>query len=311
VSDADKQHLDPALRQALIREWANGYAVGRADLAPSLFGSSMTQTSVHAALLGTRRDWVRDLGIATLAGLFLGLTGPFGSYLNGAPLIRLAYWLCALWIGLPIQGALVRVALALARRWRTSEVLLLAAAAILAAIPIAVLCRIGAVSLWGAPIERIGIAEWYGQTLLIAAFFAIGHTLLNRFRLRILNRHAETIPDRLAAVPVPEPVDFRARLPPDLGRDILALQMEDHYVRAHTSHGSVLILLPLHRAIEELGAPGLRIHRSWWVARHAIAGCVRDGRNLRLRLSNGLEAPVARASVAAVRAEGLLGPAKI
>jgi DNA-binding LytR/AlgR family response regulator len=52
--------------------------------------------------------------------------------------------------------------------------------------------------------------------------------------------------------------------------------------------------------------PGLKVHRSWWVARGAVASVVQDGRDLRLRLSNGLEAPVARTNVAAVRAAGLL-----
>jgi DNA-binding LytR/AlgR family response regulator len=87
--------------------------------------------------------------------------------------------------------------------------------------------------------------------------------------------------------------------------------MEDHYVRAHTRLGSALILIPLRQAVEELGGlPGLRIHRSWWVARHAVVGSMQDGRNVRLRLANGLFAPVSRGSVAAARAFGLLTPAE-
>ncbi|MEE3625334.1 LytTR family DNA-binding domain-containing protein [Nitrospirillum sp. BR 11752] len=78
-------------------------------------------------------------------------------------------------------------------------------------------------------------------------------------------------------------------------------------MRAHTAQGSALVLIPLHQAVAELDAvPGLRVHRSWWVARHAVTAVVRDGRNLRLRLSNGIEAPIARASVATVRAAGWL-----
>jgi len=51
---------------------------------------------------------------------------------------------------------------------------------------------------------------------------------------------------------------------------------------------------------------GLQVHRSWWVARRAIAGVERDGRNLRLKLIDGETAPVSRASVAKLRAAGWL-----
>jgi hypothetical protein len=41
------------------------------------------------------------------------------------------------------------------------------------------------------------------------------------------------------------------------------------------------------------------------VALDAVRGVLRDGRNLRLRLANGLEVPVARRAVALARAAGL------
>jgi len=96
---------------------------------------------------------------------------------------------------------------------------------------------------------------------------------------------------------------FLARLPPRLGRDLLCLQMEDHYVRAHTSTGSDLILIPLHQAVAELqGLDGLQVHRSWWVSRGAVVAVERDGRSVRLKLRNGVCAPVSRRAVAALKA---------
>jgi DNA-binding LytR/AlgR family response regulator len=78
-------------------------------------------------------------------------------------------------------------------------------------------------------------------------------------------------------------------------------------VRAHTARGSDLILIPLKDAIAELeGVDGLQVHRSWWVARGAVAEALSSGRNLTLRLTNGLEAPVSRASIATLRATGWL-----
>jgi DNA-binding LytR/AlgR family response regulator len=115
---------------------------------------------------------------------------------------------------------------------------------------------------------------------------------------------------RADPAPVPDAAengDFLRRLPPRLGQRLLALEMEDHYVRAHMAAGSALILIPLHRAIAELGSVnGVQTHRSWWVARDAVTGVVRDGRNVRLQLANGVEAPVARTKIASLRAAGLL-----
>ncbi|MDP1910079.1 MAG: LytTR family DNA-binding domain-containing protein, partial [Hyphomicrobium sp.] len=71
---------------------------------------------------------------------------------------------------------------------------------------------------------------------------------------------------------------------------------------------SALILLRMRDAEAELtGVDGLRIHRSWWVARSAVEKVLRDGRGYKLRLTNGLEPPVARDRVAALKAAGWIG----
>ena len=93
-----------------------------------------------------------------------------------------------------------------------------------------------------------------------------------------------------------------------LADDVLALQMEDHYVRVHRLHGSELILMPLGRAIESMTAEELRTHRSWWVARHAIITVEGDARSMRLR--HGLIAPVARSAIAHLKAAGWIHPPK-
>jgi DNA-binding LytR/AlgR family response regulator len=83
--------------------------------------------------------------------------------------------------------------------------------------------------------------------------------------------------------------------------------MEDHYVRVHTANGSRLVAGPFERVIAGLGdREGMKVHRSWWVSRAAVVGVEVDGRNLRLRLSNDLRAPVSRASVAKLRQVGWL-----
>ena len=52
------------------------------------------------------------------------------------------------------------------------------------------------------------------------------------------------------------------------------------------------------------GIDGAQVHRSWWVARDAVEDVKRDGRNLRLVLPGGLEAPVSRARVVELKEAG-------
>ena len=105
------------------------------------------------------------------------------------------------------------------------------------------------------------------------------------------------------AAAVARPPDFLDRLPAALGRELLALENEDHYVRAHTAVDSMLILMRLRDAVAELeGVDGTQVHRSWWVARAAVAEVVRRDRTITLRLTTGLEVPVARANAADLRA---------
>jgi DNA-binding LytR/AlgR family response regulator len=100
---------------------------------------------------------------------------------------------------------------------------------------------------------------------------------------------------------------FLDMLPSHLGRALICLENEDHYVRVHTALGSALILMRMRDAVAQLhGADGERVHRGWWVSRHAVAEVVRRERNISLRLTDGREVPVARANVATLRARGWL-----
>lgn len=265
---------------------------------------------MEEGVLGDRRTWIRAFAAATFLGVVVGLVGPFGSFYNDSLAILVGYWVVALWLGTGLLGVALRFAFLWSRTWSLARAAaLVALATVLAAVPLAMLCRLLAQALWPGPISRIGWPLWYGQTLLMSLCCAVGYGVLGGHLRRASQRRPPSAGAAVETQPVAAPITgrFLNRLPSALGRDLLALQMEDHYVRAHTPQGSALVLIPLHQAVAELDAvPGLRVHRSWWVARHAVSTVVRDGRNLRLRLSNGIEAPVARASVATVRAAGWL-----
>jgi hypothetical protein len=121
---------------------------------------------------------------------------------------------------------------------------------------------------------------------------------------------------RVAALPPTEPAsspptstlpDFFRRIPPALGRDLLALEMEDHYLRIHTALGSDLVLMRLRDALAELGPErGRQVHRSWWVAEGAVASVDRTPNRLVLILRNGLQVPVSKTYRDSVKEAGWL-----
>ncbi len=100
---------------------------------------------------------------------------------------------------------------------------------------------------------------------------------------------------------------FRARFPAGLTGQLLCLEMEDHYLRIHTDRGSDIILMRMSDAERELdSASGMRVHRSWWVARAAVTGLRREGTRLELLLENGLTVPVGKTYRSALRDAGWL-----
>lgn len=108
------------------------------------------------------------------------------------------------------------------------------------------------------------------------------------------------------AVPVPLPADaplppvpagpLLSRLPPTIGRDIIALSAQEHYTQVHTSAGSSLVLMRFADAMTaaEAVTAGSRVHRSHWVARSAVCGIEGEGEKMVVCLSNGMMVPVSR-----------------
>ena len=99
---------------------------------------------------------------------------------------------------------------------------------------------------------------------------------------------------------------LHARLPAGFP-PIIALMVEDHYVHLIAQARSAMLLMPLAEAVALMPqGTGAQVHRSWWVAQSAVAGHRRKGRDVRLVLAGGKEAPVSRAMVAELREKGWL-----
>ena len=71
--------------------------------------------------------------------------------------------------------------------------------------------------------------------------------------------------------------------------------------------GEALILRRFGDALADVAAlDGLRVRRSWWVARDAVQAAEREGERITLLISNGVRVPVSRTYLLAVREAGLL-----
>ncbi len=241
------------------------------------------------------RGWARDAAFATSVGLCLGLIGPFATYLSPLP-FRLVYWTGLLWAGMTFYGLAIRAALWAARHSRVPAALWLAAFSLVASGPMSAMSAVVATHFW-PPLRAMSALEWYGQSVALSLPLVMTWGVLTRRMAPFARR----TPERAGAGPP-------GTLPERLTRGLICLQMEDHYVRVHTRSGSELVLLSMREAVAQLGArKGERVHRSWWVARDAVTDVVADGRNLRLQLVGGLEAPISRSQVGRLRALGWLG----
>jgi hypothetical protein len=88
--------------------------------------------------------------------------------------------------------------------------------------------------------------------------------------------------------------EFYARLPLAIGRDIVAISSDMHYLHVHTSLGKCMILGSLREAAAMLGDAGMLTHRSHWVAHAHVERLVRRDGNWECLASGGLRIPVSR-----------------
>lgn len=254
----------------------------------------------------TLRQVLIDLAVMSVIGLFLGLIGPFGTI--ATPLAwRLLSWLAFAYVGYAIYRPMGQAVFWAERTLALPRAGLWIAAVLIATLPMSFVVQL--VTSLPAPVL------WPGLEVMMATYFSvlvIGGAVTLLFNL--LKPGQETALPVAAAnmAPLPSnpappgqqgPVNpLFDQLPAELGSEIIALEMEDHYVRVHTALGSALVLMRMRDAMALLGeAEGMQVHRSWWVARAAVEDVQRDGRNVRLKLARGIEAPVARAKVADLR----------
>ncbi|HEX7871949.1 MAG TPA: LytTR family transcriptional regulator DNA-binding domain-containing protein [Sphingobium sp.] len=272
------------------------------------------------------RRTILEIWILGPLALVVGFMGPFGTYLMGDFLTRSSRWLVML------AGAYVLVRptmlfwdwVARATRLPRGTVMIWGLTA--SSIPMGLVWQA-----WrGEEIKQLGgysgvvpFSVLCSLTILLVAWLAdrADEHLLRNYQgsmqgLRTVTEGQPAVAEAVLPVVRPEPKPPRAggdrprlyaRLGPQFEGDVLALESEDHYVRVHGVKGSDLLLMRLRDAIAEMdGVPGAQTHRSWWVARDAVAGVSRAGRTMDVVLANGANAPVARDSVDRLERSGFL-----
>jgi hypothetical protein len=178
------------------------------------------------------------------------------------------------------------------------------------------------------PIERRLPIEWswtstvtrihgtFPQHIAAIAVWVVANLILERgFGFDRFAYGSESILDSPATSPVgtvktektePPTGNFRARLRRIAHDEIIALKAEDHYVRVISATQAELVLYRFADAVREMGdADGLRVHRSFWVARKAVRRSHDAGPGLQLELVNGNRIPVGRSYRELVRQAGL------
>ncbi len=252
------------------------------------------------------RRIVIDIAAMIGVGLLLAVLGPFGTF-GASFAYRLIYWITLMLAGYLLYKPVMAGALVVAARLHLPEMAGWAGAAILASVPMSVVVwwvgRLGLPMRWPDTDQAVLL---YGNVLVIGglASLLLWYGEKRRAPAPEAAPPESTQPESSAPIATPRPA-LLDRLPPGFGPTIVALEMEDHYLRVHGAYGSELILLRMRDAVPEV-APliGAQVHRSWWVARDAVREAHREGRGLRLVLTGGVEARVSRAMVPVLEAEG-------
>lgn len=256
-------------------------------------------------------NYIAEIGVIALAGLVLALLGPFGT--DAMPLgIRFVYWIGGLLAAWVIFRLIVVAMREVTQLLGISEVF-----SYLLAIPLLggliLIVQSGFGTQWDTAQAELSIWTYIQILGLGLVFFVLFWLIYYRAAKHSAQESTAPLSDKNGRT---EPAGLsntalHQKLPAGFG-PIIALSVEDHYVRVHavqrseTAH-SEMLLMKLSDAIALMGADtGLQTHRSWWVASCAVTGHTRKGRNIYLTLPCGISAPVSRQNVAKVRAAGLL-----
>lgn len=232
--------------------------------------------------------------LTVVSALFFALTSPFRAVVYLPFLARWAYWAALVAITASTYLVVWRVARPDRSKWGLALIVSLVST------PLVLVAILVVQQAIGRPVPT---EEW---AVLTASIWVINAALAALAAAFSGPEIATPASDK------PEPPDaqagIRQRLPVGV-RDhpIRALNAQDHYLDVILDDSHHLIQMRLGDAVAMLaGEDGLQVHRSWWVAREAVAKIRRDGRRVEIELGNGQRVPVSRAGAARLKEVGWL-----
>lgn len=249
--------------------------------------------------------WTAEFAILVAVGAVFGWIGPFDTFSRLGAVDRFAYWLIAIpLVGLPASLAIRQVS-ASERGSSWPMPLQALVGALIAGLPSTfIIVALNGIFRLETTVSLASVAYLYGSVTLLIAAMGIPARLIYALYLAPTAARAADLPPAPTGV---EGSPFLRRIPAKLGPNLLFLEMEDHYLRVHTDLGSDLILFRLSDALAEIDSElGRQVHRSYWVARRAVASIERRGHRTSLVLSNGARVPVSRTYLPALRRAGWL-----
>jgi hypothetical protein len=245
----------------------------------------------------TKREWPADLAvtsaIALLAGAVIGLLGPFGTY-SFALSNRLVYWIAIIGINWLLCAVTLRE---IERLFPPDRIYSLIAVPLLTSLVLVVPATAVVFSV-GRLIEPAltpNIVPLLGMVFLLLVVLATPGYVIRRL---IRQRHEPGIKprdSRESAVTPDNESTFFARFTPPIRGPITSIESQDHYLVVRGPEDRRMIHCRMNDAQRELGAVGIRVHRSWWVAKDAIERRLRRNGRHYLELTDGQLIPISRA----------------
>lgn len=224
-------------------------------------------------LCSSHRFWI---GLAAVT-IILAIAGPFGTLTELGFAERLVYWATSAGLTFFCGLTVSSVAGIFFNQSGIPEWPARIAGGVVAGLPVAILVWI--INKYGFGMDMGGGAVFlrvWSYCTIISISVMILYILLKG-------------PEQTAIDPSP----FLQRLPKHLGKNLLHLSAQDHYVEAVTENGSHLILMRFSDAIKELtNTDGIQIHRAHWVSMHAIKKPLRKDEKLLIETTDGKRFPV-------------------
>lgn len=255
-------------------------------------------TALQLALREWRRHLLNPLTITALAGVtaVLALVGPFGTIQSLSLPERAAYWGVLVVSGY-VGGYLISYAILARTTAPKHRIPLVLLAGILTGIAMTAIVTALNIPVFGVLPSFTNYPTFVATTVAISVIVMAVIDMFNRN----LRQHPAPVETTVQTPPLLD------RLPFDKRGPLVALSVEDHYVRVQTTLGDEMLLMRLADAIREVGhTTGAQVHRSHWAAFDQVAKASRLGDRAVLHMKTGIDVPVSRANLPKLKEAGLL-----